>query len=95
VTTLLDRTDRKYAIVYYYCQKRAGSLLHGMFITVTLAMIHNRTILLKYDTDFPPNTEQDCNQVLEHFATAAVLDNNMISVRLDRSDDCHRRSGKK
>jgi hypothetical protein len=72
VTTLQDQdqTDRKYAIVYYYCPERAGNILHNMFNTVTWAMITNRTILVKkYDTDSPfLNTEQECNAVLERAA---------------------------
>jgi hypothetical protein len=69
VTTLHQTEDRKYAIVYYYCPKRAGNILHSMFITVAWAMITNRTILFKYDTDFSdPNTEQECNAVLERAA---------------------------
>lgn len=37
-----------------------------MLTTVIFAIIHNRTILLHYDTDFSePNTEDECNEVLE------------------------------
>lgn len=54
---------RKFAIVYYWCPERAGNILHNMFITMTWAIITNRTILVKYDNH--SNTEQDCQDVLK------------------------------
>ena len=54
---------RKFALVYYWCPERAGNILHNMFITMTWAIIANRTILVKYDNH--SNTEQDCQDVLK------------------------------
>ena len=64
-------SSRKYAVAYYYCPERAGNLLHSLFISVTWAMITNRTLLLAYDTDHnidkdhSKNTVKDCQAVLQ------------------------------
>lgn len=60
---------RQYAVLYYYCPKRAGNILHSLFSQVLWSIITNRTMLWHYDTDFSdPNTEDDCNNVLERAA---------------------------
>ena len=59
-------SQRQYALIYYYCPHRAGNILHSMFNSVLWAILHNRTILWKYDTDFSnPNTVDDCQQTLQ------------------------------
>ncbi|GAX11647.1 hypothetical protein FisN_7Lh006 [Fistulifera solaris] len=64
--TLTDNNHRQYALIYYYCPNRAGNILHSMFNTAIWAIIHNRTILWKYDTDFSdPNTVHECQKILQ------------------------------
>jgi hypothetical protein len=62
-------SSRHYAVAYYYCPERAGNLLHSLFISVTWAMLTNRTLLLAYDTDHTKehskNTVEDCQAVLQ------------------------------
>lgn len=58
--------NRQYALIYYYCPNRAGNILHSMFNSAIWAILHNRTILWKYDTDFSdPNTVDECQQILK------------------------------
>lgn len=40
---------RKYAVVSYYCPRRADNILHNLFNNIAWAIIHNRTILFIYE----------------------------------------------
>ena len=89
-----NNEHRKFAVVYYYCPHRAGNILHNLFISMTWAMIHNRTILWKYDTDFTThrNTVQDCQAVLKRAEWLASWDEwaprlGLISDHQDTDDD--------
>jgi hypothetical protein len=67
-TTLTNSNNnhRQYALIYYYCPNRAGNILHSMFNTAIWAIIHNRTMLWKYDTDFSdPNSVHECQKILQ------------------------------
>ena len=37
--------DRRFAVAYYSCPRRAGNFLHYFFNAVTWSIIHNRTVL--------------------------------------------------
>jgi hypothetical protein len=66
MTLTNNNNHRKYALIYYYCPNRAGNILHSMFNTAIWAIIHNRTMLWKYDTDFSdPNTVHECQKILK------------------------------
>lgn len=41
--------QRKFAVVSYYCPRRAGNILHNLFNNIAWAIIHNRTILVTYE----------------------------------------------
>lgn len=41
--------ERKFAVVSYYCPRRAGNILHNLFNNIAWAIIHNRTILVIYE----------------------------------------------
>lgn len=57
---------RKFAVAYYWCPHRAGNILHSFLNTMVWAVIHNRTVLWKYDTTAPDtNTETDCQAILQ------------------------------
>ena len=79
-----DNDSRQFAIVYYYCPNRAGNILHNMFISVTWAIITNRTILWKYDTDFGHrNTVEDCQAVLKRADWIPSWDEWSVRLQLD------------
>jgi hypothetical protein len=56
--------NRTYAIAYYSCPHRAGNFLHAFFNTVIWAIIHNRTVLWKFEPVEAFNLPEYCNTAL-------------------------------
>jgi hypothetical protein len=75
---------RKFAVAYYWCPHRAGNILHGFLNTVVWAVIHNRTVLWKYDTGAPDtNTEADCQAILKRASWIPSYDEWSVKLQLD------------
>jgi hypothetical protein len=75
---------RKFAVAYYWCPHRAGNILHGFFNTIVWAVIHNRTVLWKYDTGAPDaNTEADCQAILKRASWIPSYDEWSVKLHLD------------
>jgi hypothetical protein len=75
---------RKFAVAYYWCPHRAGNIFHGFLNTVVWAIIHNRTVLWKYDTGAPDsNTEADCQAILKRASWIPSYDEWSVKLNLD------------
>lgn len=88
IALLQDQDDalehRKFAVAYYWCPHRAGNILHGFFNTIVWAVIHNRTVLWKYDTGAPDtNTEADCQAILKRASWIPSYDEWSMKLALD------------
>jgi hypothetical protein len=60
-----DFKERNFAVAYYWCPQRVGNILHSFFNTAVWAMIHNRTLLVKYHAKKGISSEKDCQALLK------------------------------
>lgn len=66
--------NRRFAIAYYWCPERVGNSLHAFFNTVAWAIIHNRTVLVKYQSGDNVSTEAECQALLKRATWLPLYD---------------------